>query len=446
MKRVFVAVVAVALSVVTPGVEAAHDFGQTGVNSAFVGNVVQLTYPGSPGTPAGWFGGADYVQCWGPYPWSGGGSMIVLTSQVPGECTGRSCNEIVVMNADGSGVVRLTENTLCDSHASFVPPGASVVVFQEEQVDDLTATIHSVNVATKVVTNLTEAHAHVAACPGESNYTENKPAVSPDGQHIAYRSCDASLWVMDIDGTDPIEIVAGGSDIHHHAWDPTGTWLVYAAGCDGSYSMVYRARADGSGDPELLADHSSTEQCANWPSWSPDGRWVAYHVGEGGTEEEDEGKAIWLVDPETKARRLLVEGPLGQDVCGPTSWSPNSRYLAFKMDPDGTDAHRALYLADVATGVYFPLTDGYWDYRHWFSPSGAAILFRDSSGTSYCRDSRDGCQSSGDLLSLNLNNPAIFAGDAVLGQAIPAATPWGLLGLILLMAATGAILLLRRSN
>jgi Tol biopolymer transport system component len=209
------------------------------------------------------------------------------------------------------------------------------------------------------------------------------------------------------------------------------------------------AAADGSShdDLVLLADHSATDQCAGWPAWSPDGKWIAYHLGEGDSEEEDEGKAIWLVDPVTKQKRLLVEGPAGQDVCGPTSWSPNSRYLSFKMDPDGNDSLRALYLVEVANGSILTLTEDHWDYRHWFSPSGAAILFRDAGSKSvYCQSSRDGCENGSDLLVLNLRDAGSFLGDEGIGRPIPATTPAGLITLALLIAALGAFVVVRRST
>lgn len=447
MRRLGAVLVTITLAAASHTAIAAHNYGQLGVNPAIVTDVVQLTYPGSAGTPAGWFTGNDWSQCWGPNPWSADGSKIVFTSSIPGECSGRGCNELVMMGADGGAIERLTTNSTCDSHASFAPPGTATVIFQAD-VDDF-ARIFSLNVATKAVTNLTEAHTHVATCPGEDEgyYTENKPAVSPDGQHIAYRSCDASLWVMDIDGTDPVEIVPGGSDVHHHTWDPTSTWLAYAVGCDTGYGRVYRARADGAGDPELLADHSATQQCANWPSWSPDGTLVAYHLGEGGSENEDEGKAIWLVNPVSKAARPLIVPTNDSDVCGPTSWSPNSRFLAFKMDPDGSDTKRSLHIVELATGSTWPLTTNYWDYRHWFSPDGERILFRDGEGSSgYCRGSRDTCTSSGDLLTLNLADPDVFAGDAdlIIDYPVPATTPWGRLALVALVALGGVAMLIRR--
>ena len=163
MKGVGVVLVAMAVVVPLHAALAAHDFGQTGVNNNLVNNVVQLTYPSAANTPPGLFEYNDWSQCWGAYPWSSDGSKIVFTSQVPGECSGSSCNEILVMNVDGSGMDRLTTNSHCDTHASFVPSGTAVVVYQSEP--DGWARIFSVNVATKVATNLTEEHDHAETCP-----------------------------------------------------------------------------------------------------------------------------------------------------------------------------------------------------------------------------------------------------------------------------------------
>ncbi len=75
-----------------------------------------------------------------------------------------------------------------------------------------------------------------------------------------------------------------------------------------------------------------------WPSWSPDGRHIAYvRISE--VREQD----IWIMDADGSNQRDLGLCP-GTANCGKLSWSPNGRRVAFAQ---GTD----LYVADLATGT-----------------------------------------------------------------------------------------------
>ena len=92
---------------------------------------------------------------------------------------------------------------------------------------------------------------------------------SPDGTRIAYVSgrgdSDHRVSVMDVDGTNPREILAnevtlGGGHDHGIAWSPAGDRI--ALGIEG---IIYTFAPDGSGFTEALRDGRLQ------PFWSPDG-------------------------------------------------------------------------------------------------------------------------------------------------------------------------------
>jgi Tol biopolymer transport system component len=91
-------------------------------------------------------------------------------------------------------------------------------------------------------------------------------APSPDGTRIAFTALDR-LWVADADGSDPERLTDAEVSEHFPTWSPDGRWIAYAT-WEGEAGHLYRVRADGSGSPERL-----TTEPASWvsPAWSPDG-------------------------------------------------------------------------------------------------------------------------------------------------------------------------------
>jgi len=108
------------------------------------------------------------------------------------------------------------------------------------------------------------------------------PSWSPDGRQLVYMSRpDAStpfsIWLMNADGGNPREILAGDpTEIDHIGrprWSPDGTRIVFHATVPGREFGLYTIAADGS-DRQTLLDTNDSEQA---PAWSPDGQTIVYH-------------------------------------------------------------------------------------------------------------------------------------------------------------------------
>lgn len=182
---------------------------------------------------------------------------------------------------------------------------------------------------------------------------------SPSGQRIAYFFLDGltqetDLWYFDIaSGPEPAPITTGGAanDVDRLSWSADSEFLVYAAPQpDGAESDVYRVSI-ASGEVVNLTAESAAWDAS--PDWSPDGEWVVFV-----SDRAEAGKAsdnLWLMNSEGGDLRQLTnsDATFQEDI--EPSWSPDGRQIAFfrhSLLGDSLDETRpsGLWLVDVGTG------------------------------------------------------------------------------------------------
>lgn len=100
------------------------------------------------------------------------------------------------------------------------------------------------------------------------------------------------------------------------------------------------------------------------PSWSPDGRQVAY------VSFENKQAEIYLQDVASGRRQLLSRFP---GINGAPAWSPDGRKLAIVLSKSGTPN---LYVIDIASRQLTQLTDDYYiNTEPAFAPDGKSLIF-----------------------------------------------------------------------
>jgi Tol biopolymer transport system component len=163
---------------------------------------------------------------------------------------------------------------------------------------------------------------------GHALGTGDYPAFSRDGR-LAFTL--NGVWVADASGKHRRHIVPRFAEYITYAaptWSPDGRRLAYIRIDNGhETSELWVVRADGSALHGLSIVHAAAS-----PSWSPDGRWIAY-VGDGGLSE---------VLADGSGKRLL----LARNVLSPT-WSPDGSRIAFVEQHAGV---ASASLLDVRTG------------------------------------------------------------------------------------------------
>jgi Tol biopolymer transport system component/tRNA A-37 threonylcarbamoyl transferase component Bud32 len=133
------------------------------------------------------------------------------------------------------------------------------------------------------------------------------PAFSPDGRRLAFiseRSGAREVWVSKADGTEPRQLTSyRGVIVGRPSWSPDGRWLAFHAS-----GIVVMAASGGS--PRKISEIGEI------PTWSADGQWVYFFQRAAGTVNVRKAPFAGGVTRQTIATDALVarEGVAGKEL------------------------------------------------------------------------------------------------------------------------------------
>jgi len=189
------------------------------------------------------------------------------------------------------------------------------------------------------------------------------PSLSPDGKRLAYvsyRDSNPNIYIRGEDG-----LLIGSTRFKgtttSPAIGPDGR-IAFASSKDGGSMEIYIANGDGSNAKKL----TSTRNAVNIsPRWNPKtGREIAFISDRGGSPR------VYVIGSDGSNERALLS--MGGHMDSP-SWSPDGRFLAFAWDGDGPFN---IYVADVATGQTLKLTREGRNENPTWSPDSRHIAFQ----------------------------------------------------------------------
>lgn len=189
--------------------------------------------------------------------WSPDGNLIAFSSERTG------AGDIYVMDAEGDDVRRVTDHPAYEGAPRFAPDGASIL-FEGER--DGRAEIYRVELETLRVERLTD-----------SPQRKLGPSLSPDGRWLAFMEKGLIRWHVAVrdERTRQKRPVTESGGACRPAWAPDGSLLAYVSTVDTPKADVWFREMHGEREGRSWKVATRPNAHNYDPTFSPDGRYLA---------------------------------------------------------------------------------------------------------------------------------------------------------------------------
>ena len=231
-------------------------------------------------------------------------------------------------------------------------------------------------------------------------------SVSSTGKRVAVEA-RGDIWTVPVENGAPRQLTnTSGASERTPSWSPDGRWVAYFSDEGGEYEL-YITQSDGKGETRQLTTGNKTYFMD--AQWSPDSETI-YIV--------DKAGIMSLVDVETgETTQFDTEPYAGQPA---VSWSHDSRWITYARGTGESMISSAIFIYDTQEGTLHQVTSGFFgDGEPAFSMKGDYLFY--SSNRDYTSPQYDDFRSTfvysgtGRLLAVPLNmeveNPHLLESD-----------------------------------
>lgn len=252
-----------------------------------------------------------------PLPTGLHGGRIIFT------CTRGDYNHLCMVNRDGTGLLRLTDEFANDYYPAFSPQGGAIAFASNRSLG--TFDLYFMVLSTSSLVQLTNEIGNAFS-----------PDFSPDGERVLFANKDekgqTSLYTVDRTGENLRMFFegpnfAGPTSIVGAAWSPDGKTAAFAMSTTELFEYeIFLINTDGNDAPQQLT--TGLLGITGSLDWSPDGRYLLVSAGPPGDKD------IFNIDLQANTIARLTYGGNNNSP----SFSPDGQYIAYNSLRNGGQA------------------------------------------------------------------------------------------------------------
>lgn len=211
----------------------------------------------------------------------------------------------------------------------------------------------------------------------------NSWSISSTGKRAAIEA-RGDIWTAPAKNGVPRNLTrSDGSNERDPSWSPDGKWIAYFSDATGEYEL-YVTQSDGRGETKQLTKDGKLFRYN--PVWSPDSKRI--------TLTDNSGQLL-MHTIETGATTVVDTDPWGDTMAA--SWAPDSRWIAYGLQ-DKQPSNHSIRIYDVEKGEKHKVTSGVFtdirpvfdrkgEYLYWVSRRSFAPTYEDFGTTWVYTDS-----------------------------------------------------------
>lgn len=179
------------------------------------------------------------------------------------------------------------------------------------------------------------------------------PLWSPDGKWLSYISINpyqVRLYQIETGASQAVDFTSG----YPVVWSPDSASLLLVEMVPVGKYYYPRLFSYDLASQSIIALTGDRSRDENYPSWSPDGEWVAVVRRERGEGNTSTGNQIWLIRPDGSEAHQLTQ--VRDAYHRQPVWSPDGRHLLYSISSAGSsDAVSGIHILDIETGDVFEI-------------------------------------------------------------------------------------------